>query len=168
LSHWLLLIAVASAWITRHGFGWTHEWIGYVALALVLGRTIWGFAGSGHARFRSFVRPPAETLAYASSVFRGRQKRYLGHNPLGGWMSLTLWLLVALVCASGWLYTTDAYWGIEWVETLHRYLTNLLLAFVALHIAGVILTSVHDGENLVLSMIHGRKRQPAKDESEFS
>ncbi len=73
-------------------------------------------------------------------------------------MTLILLSLVFLVCASGWLYTTDYYWGVEWVETVHRILTNILLVCVGLHIAGVILTSLQERENLLMSMIHGKKR----------
>ena len=69
-------------------------------------------------------------------------------------------LLITLigVCASGWLYTTDAYWGEKWVEELHEALTNVLLLLVALHIGGVIFSSWRHGENLVTAMLHGRKR----------
>jgi cytochrome b len=158
------MLAVIAAWFTRHGFGQTHDLIGYLALVVVLGRLAWGMLGSPYARFRQFVRAPRSTGSYAFSVLKRRQRRYLGHNPLGGWMSLLLWTLVLLVCLTGWLYTTDRYWGVEWVETLHRVLTNGLLACVAIHLAGVIVTSLHDKENLILSMINGRKRPAGKGE----
>jgi cytochrome b len=67
--------------------------------------------------------------------------------------------LVSLVGFTGWLYTTDRYWGVEWVEELHETLSNILFGFVALHIAGVIFTSVRHRENLVAAMLHGRKSE---------
>jgi cytochrome b len=39
-------------------------------------------------------------------------------------MILALLVTVTLVGASGWLYTTDRFWGVEWVEQLHGWLTN--------------------------------------------
>jgi cytochrome b len=157
-----LLAGVAAAGFTRHGFGVTHDWLGYFTMMVVFVRLIWGFAGSTYARFSQFIRAPSQVLSYAKSLSSRGRKRYIGHNPLGGYMSFMLWMLVLLVCASGWLYTTDRYWGIEWVETTHRVLTNTLLIFVGLHITGVIVSSWHDRENLVTAMLHGKKR-PASD-----
>ena len=73
-------------------------------------------------------------------------------------MILALLTMLLLVCASGILYITDRFWGVEWVETTHRVLTNILLGLVGLHVVGVIWTSVREKQNLVFSMIHGRKR----------
>src|SRR5690349_2230733 len=95
--HWALAATCVAAWITTQaGMRW-HEPLGYVALALVLVRLAWGLAGSPYARFSQFVRSPAATLAYARLVARGLAPRYLGHNPLGGWMAVVLWTVVALL-----------------------------------------------------------------------
>ncbi len=156
--HWSLVLTVATAWLTRHSPGRWHEWLGYATLAIVALRTIWGFAGSGHARLADFVRPAPVTAAYARDVFAGREARFIGHNPLGGWMVLALISMVVLVGLTGWLYTTDRYWGVEWVEELHEMLSNILFLFVALHILGVVFTSIRHRENLPAAMLHGRKR----------
>jgi len=47
-------------------------------------------------------------------------------------------LCLAALAFTGWLYTTDAYWGSETVEDLHRALAWALLALVASHVAIVI------------------------------
>ena len=156
--HWSLVLSVAGAWLTRHSPGRWHEWLGYATLAIVAARTAWGFIGAGHARFGEFMRSPAATAAYARSVVGGREARYLGHNPLGGWMVAALLAMVALVGFTGWLYTTDRFWGIAWVERLHSTLSDVLFVFVALHIVGVAFTSARHRENLLASMLHGRKR----------
>lgn len=159
IGHWLLVVSIAAAWLTRHGFGLWHEVIGYLSLAVIGMRLVWGFAGSAHARFGNFIRGPRATMAYASRTLRGEEPRYAGHNPLGAWMIVLLMTMVVLVGASGWLYTTDRYWGIEWVETTHRILSNTLFALIAVHIAGVIYASVRHRENLIGAMLHGRKRE---------
>ena len=164
ISHWTLVLGVVCAWLTRHGSGRWHEWLGYAVLGVVLVRIVWGWIGTKHARFAQFVRPPAPTLAYARLVFAHREPRYLGHNPLGGWMIVVLIVVIIGVCATGWLYTTDAYWGVKWVEELHEGLTNFLLVLVALHIGGVILSSRQHRENLVAAMFSGRKRAPADND----
>jgi cytochrome b len=73
-------------------------------------------------------------------------------------MILALLLTVAATGVSGWLATTDAFWGVAWVEELHDVLADALLLLVALHVAGVLVTSRRHGENLVLAMLTGRKR----------
>ena len=157
--HWTLVLTVAAAWLTRHSAGRWHEWLGYATLAIVVMRTIWGFVGSRHARFTDFIRSASVTAAYARDTFSAREARFVGHNPLGGWMVVILLTMVALVGVTGWLYTTDRFWGVAWVEELHDTLSDILFLFVGLHIAGVVFTSVRHRENLPGSMLHGRKRK---------
>ena len=157
ILHWTLVLSVAAAWLTRHSPGRWHEWLGYGALAVVVARAFWGFVWSRHARFTDFIRSPSITAAYARDVLSAREARFIGHNPLGGWMVIALLAMVVLVGATGWLYTTDRFWGVEWVEDLHETLSNILFATVALHILGVVFTSVRHRENLPAAMLHGRK-----------
>lgn len=159
--HWLLVAGVAAAWLTRSGWGKWHEWIGYATLVLIGVRVAWGWIGPRYARFSDFVRTPSATLGYAKRLLGGGEPRYIGHNPLGGWMILALIVVTALAGVSGWLYTTDAYWGNEQVESLHEGLSIAVLALIALHVCGVLFASFRHRENLVASMIHGRKRPPA-------
>lgn len=159
--HWSLALSVLAAWLSSEGWARWHEWVGYVSLACIVVRLVWGFAGPRHARFGNFVRTPSATLAYARQVAAGSEPRYVGHNPLGGWMILALLLVAALTGLSGWLYTTDAFWGVEWVEEVHEVLAEGLLVLIALHVAGVIFSSRRHRENLVAAMLHGRKRPAA-------
>lgn len=160
LFHWALVLTVSSAWWTGgHTDGW-HENLGYAVAAIVAARVAWGFRGGAYARFAQFVRSPAATWAYARSVQAGRAARYLGHNPLGGWMVLALLGCVGALCLSGWLYTTDLLWGYGWLYWTHFVLGWLLVALVTLHLAGVLFTSWQHRENLVRAMVTGRKPAP--------
>jgi cytochrome b len=158
IGHWLLVFSIAAAWFTRHGGGAWHEWLGYGALAVVAVRIVWGFVGSPHARFSDFVFEPKAVIDYAKALPRRSETHYLGHNPLGGYMVMALLATVALTAVSGWLYTTDRFWGIAWVGNTHAALSDLLLVLIAVHIAGVIFACGREGQNLVASMFHGRKR----------
>ena len=158
--HWALAVTILLAWMTREGGGAWHEWIGYASLALVALRLAWGWTGPRYARFSQFVRSPAAVLQYAARVVKAEEPRYLGHNPLGGWMVVALLANVVLVGATGWLYTTNAYWGEKWLEDTHDALAISLLVLVALHVAGVVVTSIALRENLAAAMVHGRKRPP--------
>ncbi len=163
--HWSLALSVIGAWVTHEVSGGIHEILGYVALAIVGLRLIWGVVGSRHARWSAFIRSPAQSWAYARLVLRGQEARHLGHNPLGGWMIVALLGAVSAASLSGWLFVTDAFWGVPWVEELHARCADALLVLVPLHVAGVIFTSRRQRENLVAAMWHGRKRA---DDSEIT
>ena len=163
-AHWLLAASIVAAWLTREGWGVWHEWIGYGTLFLAAGRMVWGWLGPCYARLSQFVHGPAATLRYARRVSRATEPRHVGHNPLGAWMILALLTVTGLTGLSGWIYTTDQYWGDERVEALHEALAIALLVLAALHVAGVITASLRHRENLVGAMIHGRKRPPAGDD----
>jgi cytochrome b len=160
IGHWALVASVALAWITYQGGNW-HERIGYFSLFLVAFRVTWGWLGPVYARFAQFVRPPAATARYAGDVIARREARYVGHNPLGAWMILALLATVGLTDLTGWLYTTNAYWGDARVINVHFALAIILVVLVAFHVAGVVMTSLRHRENLVAAMFHGRKRPPA-------
>lgn len=157
LLHWTLALSMITSFATHDGGGQVHEASGYVALGAALVRIVLGFTGPGVWRFSSFVQAPAPTLAYAKLVLHRAERRYLGHNPLGGWMVLLL-LVDALACGlTGWLYTTDRFWGLAWLGNLHDVLGHLLIPLLALHLVGVVFTSWRHRENLATAMLHGRK-----------
>ena len=157
LVHWSIAIAVGLAWITDHGPPWLHDTAGYAVLGLVFLRLVSGLFGPQRHRFVQFLASPRATLAYAGKIVAGGEPRFLGHNPLGGWMIVVLLATAAGAGITGWLYTTDRFWGVQWVAILHSSLADILLLLVALHVAGVAFTSFRQGENLVSAMVHGRK-----------
>lgn len=159
IGHWLLVAGVVAAWVTRHSASNWHERLGYLVLGIVALRMVWGWTGSTYARFASFVVSPSRTLDYARQLIARNEPRHLGHNPLGGWMIVALLFTITAVCLTGWLYTTDRFWGMEWVETTHSRLTDLLMILVGLHIVGVFYSTYRHRENLIASMLHGHKRE---------
>lgn len=158
LFHWSLVGAFVIAWATGDELQALHELAGYAIVGLLIMRVIWGFVGTVHARFSDFVHRPSTVIGYLVDTLRLRAKRYLGHNPAGGAMVIALLVMLAITCATGILMTTDAFWGIEWVEEIHEFAANLTVVLVGLHLVGVFVASVEHRENLVKAMITGRKR----------
>ncbi len=158
LFHWLLVAAFITAWITGDELKSVHIYAGYTIIGLLAVRVLWGLFGSTHARFSDFVYHPATTLGYLADMVRLRARRYLGHNPAGGMMVLALIGMLSAITATGYMMTTDAYWGVQWVEEAHETLVNITLVLIGLHLAGVAFASFEHRENLVKAMITGRKR----------
>jgi cytochrome b len=155
LLHWSLAAAVLMAMVTEERG--PHEAAGYVALALLAVRIVWGFIGPRHARFASFVQAPPVVAQYLRDVMQLRARRYLGHNPAGGAMILTLMLTAATAGVTGWLSETNRFFGVGWIEDLHAAAANLLIVLILLHVIGVILSSLLHRENLMRAMVTGRK-----------
>ncbi len=166
--HWSLVLSFFIAYFsTVGGPRWLHEVSGYAALALVAARIVWGFVGAGHARFTSFVPRPTTFIAYAGAMLRGQEPRHLGHNPAAAVMILFLLAMVIGIGTSGWMMTTDAWWGNETVEAIHGLLVDATLLAVAIHVSAAVYESVRHRENLPWSMVTGTKRAPdARDDQD--
>jgi cytochrome b len=158
--HWSLVGLFGFAFLTGDELQTPHEIAGYTIAALVGLRTVWGLIGSRHARFSSFLYGPGAVAGFLRDTLRMRARRYLGHNPAGGWMVIALLLAVAAISGTGFMMTTDAFQGVEWVEDLHEASAFAALGLAALHVAGVIVASLEHGENLIRAMVTGRKRAP--------
>ena len=154
------MLTFAVTYITGQEWRVLHIAAGYAALALISARIVWGVAGTKYARFSQFVKPPALVAVYMRDVVGKREARHLGHNPAGGAMMVALLILLVAVSCSGVLLTSDAFWGSETMDTIHGTLAGITLACIAVHVLGVIFTSIRTRENLIWSMIKGRKRGP--------
>lgn len=181
LFHWTLVAGFATAWISGEiHASEIHVLAGYALCALVAARIYWGFRGSRYARFGSFFFPLGETLAYVRSMFTGRPKHYLGHNPAGALMVFTLLCIVTALLATG--LATLAAIDFEGpllliansvsdetayaLRRLHELLANIAMALVVLHICGAILGSIQHRDNLVKAMFTGKKIAPANQDKE--
>lgn len=160
--HWSLATSFAVAWLAEEGES-LHEIAGYVVLGLVAFRLVWGLVGTVHARFADFVPSPNALIGYLRAMLAGRARRYLGHNPAGGAMIVGLLIMLTLASGSGWLMTTDRFWGENWLEDAHEILSELTLVLIGLHVAGVLVSSIALRENLVAAMITGKKRPEPDD-----
>lgn len=169
--HWFLVASFTTAYFTQTGSYDFHLYAGYSVLGLLAFRLIWGFAGSSYARFSSFLFKPAVVLGYLRDMIKLRPHRYLGHNPAGGVMIVLLLLCLLVTALSG--IALDAgenragplgdtrlflYKGVA--EGVHEVATNVALALIAVHLLGVLYSSLVNRENLVRAMITGRKPSP--------
>jgi cytochrome b len=155
--HWLLVLAYCTAQLTAEEWDAAHEYTGYIILGLVAFRTIWGFGGPRNARFSEFVKSPSAIKAHLTNLLTGRHTAEAGHNPAGGAMVLVLLAWLALTGLTGWLSTTLSGNIAELLEKSHEFLGEYSLLLIALHVAGVIVMSRVERQDLATSMIDGKK-----------
>lgn len=158
LCHWGLVAAVAVAYFLPADILALHLSAGYLVMTLLAFRLVWGVAGSPHARFAGFVPAPRALASHLRAMLLGKEARFLGHNPAGAVMIVLLLLLLAATSISGWLLTLAAFRDDRLCETVHFASAQILIGAVAVHVLGVLFTSLRHRENLVLAMFTGRKR----------
>jgi len=109
IVHWALVVLIGFAWWAgeTHHMDW-HRLAGYGALGLLVFRLIWGFVGSGTARFANFVKHPGETLAYIRTLPSRSHVESHGHNPLGAWSVLAILAALVVQVVSG-LFTVESH-----------------------------------------------------------
>lgn len=160
LIHWSLALTILLNGALVEEESKLHEWIGYVALALVVLRLVWGIVGPRHARFSAFPPSPMGAIRHIRSILVGDRIVHLSHNPIGALMVYNLWLTVIVLGATGYMMTTLQFFGVDWVEEAHEFAFGWLLFSVALHVAGIAFETWRSGVNLVRSMVSGRKNIP--------
>lgn len=156
--HWALAISFAGAYLLSESerLRQVHVMFGYTVLGLIGFRLVWGFVGTRYSRFSSFLFGPRATLRYIGSIAHGAPENHVGHNPLGSYAVYAILVLGLLTGISGYLTLNEI--GGEGAEEFHEVIANLWLVVVGVHIAGVIVSSFAQRENLVRAMVTGYKR----------
>lgn len=159
IFHWSLVALFTFSFVTGDEWKSAHILSGYAIGSLLVIRILWGLVGTRHARFASFIYSPRTIMAFLKDSLSMKAKRYVGHNPAGGAMVILLIAMISGIVTTGYMMTTDTFWGIEWVEDVHKALVYSTLGLIALHVAGVVLASLEHRENLARAMITGWKRR---------
>lgn len=177
LFHWSLAICVSGAILSAKlssefadGMAW-HKRFGIAVLTLLVFRLIWGFTGSTHARFSSFLPTPRKVLTYLKDL-RSHAGPVIGHNPLGA-LSVFAVLGVCLFQATSGLFITDEI-SLEGplykhisnalasaLGEVHETMGNLLIPLLFLHLAAIFFYRFAKRENLIAPMLTGKKEIPS-------
>lgn len=171
VSHWLIVLLVASAWLSSEigdaELKW-HSWNGYALFVLVLSRLVWGVVGSTTARYSSFIKAPKHALMYLRDMYKGNEAEYIGHNPAGGWMALMLWMVLITQAVTGMFSSDDIIFDgpfsfyvssstVSTITGIHHLLFNVLVLLVMFHVFAVFYHQRIKNEKLVQAMITGVK-----------
>ena len=177
LFHWLLVVCIAGSFLTINlgdEFIQWHAYFGYSILTLLIFRIIWGFVGSTHARFSSFLPTKKAIFNYLS----GSSPRVLGHNPIGAISVFALIFVLSVQVLTG-LFVDDE---VSFQGPLAKYVSGSISSFfseihegnqvviytlIAIHIAAIWYYKKFKGENLIKPMINGDKEIDPSEEAKY-
>ncbi len=177
LFHWLLVICIIGSLISVNLGGNAIEWhayFGYSILTLLIFRILWGFVGSKHARFASFL-PTREAIF---NYLQGKSPRYLGHNPIGALSVFALLLVLSVQVITG-LFVDDE---IAFQGPLAKYVPNFLVSIlseihegnqvliytlITIHIVAIWFYKRFKGDNLIKPMLVGDKEIDPSEEAQY-
>jgi cytochrome b len=176
--HWLLVLCIIGSLVSvnfvDNAMDW-HAYFGYSVLTLLIFRIVWGFVGSTHARFVSFIPNHKKILDY----LQGNTARGLGHSPLGALSVFAILLALSVQALTG-LFADDE---IAFQGPLAKYVSNSLVSIlseiheanqvviytlIAIHIAAIIYYKKFKGEDLIKPMISGDKEIDPSEEANYS
>ena len=155
IFHWSLAASFLLNYTVLEEGENLHEWVGYYALALIAIRIVWGFIGPQNARFSDFWPTPTRIKAHLREHLHGQIPSPDRHNPVGGLMILALMAGMLVTGITGWLSTTDMFWGEELIEELHEGAASVVMGLVCLHVAAIVWFSRKGPHNLARIMWTG-------------
>jgi len=171
LFHWLLVISFLIAYVLEDDRLNLHVLAGSIVFGLIVFRLIWGFMGTEYSRFADFICSFKQIIQHLRDLVRLRPAHHSGHTPIGSVMILLLLFCLLLLTLSGiMLYAHEgAHFPLAgfmaateldttlFIENLHGWIADMLMLFVLFHIAGVLLESLLQKQNLIWAMFTGYK-----------
>jgi len=164
--HWLLVITILCSFIAVKIGGNAMTWharFGYLVIALMAFRLIWGFIGSYHARFVNFIKSPRSIIEYFKNPLPTP-----GHSPLGAVAVVVLITLFTAQALAG-LFASDdiafdgplakyvpSYW-VELLTSLHRLNEPVLLGLILIHVIAIFYYKIFKKQDLIKPMLTGDK-----------
>ena len=108
LTHWGIAISVLANALVNEGGSLIHVSLGWLVMALLVMRLVWGVLGPTEARFSAFPPNPVAALRHMGQLLTGRVDHYRTHNPAGALMAYAFWAALAVVTVTGLIMTGGA------------------------------------------------------------
>jgi len=175
--HWLLVLCIIGSLVSvnlgENAIEW-HAYFGYSVLTLLIFRIVWGFVGSRHARFASFLPNRESVLNY----LQGKAPRVLGHNPIGALSVFALLLVLSVQVLTG-LFVDDEItfqgplakyvpnWVVSFFSEIHEGNQVVIYILITIHIAAILYYKKFKGEDLIKPMISGDKEIDPSEEANY-
>lgn len=161
MLHWLMALSFTGAYLTAESEHWrlVHVTLGYTLGGLLVARVLWGLLGPRHARLTYLWSRLQGLPAWLQSLRTAAPAWRQGQNLL---MALAVALILALILPltlSGYASYAEwggGGWGGEWLEELHEFFGNAMLAVVLGHVGLIAGLSLLRRTNQALPMLTGR------------
>lgn len=108
VTHWGIAVSVLANGALDEGGSLVHVSLGWLVLALLVLRLVWGVLGPREARFSAFPPNPVAALRHLRQLASGKVRHYPSHNPAGAMMAYAFWACLALVTVTGLVMTGGA------------------------------------------------------------
>jgi cytochrome b len=171
--HWVLALAVSTGWCFGKFMNFDiiqwHFYIGYLVLALMVFRYIWGFFGPEPIRYRALLPTPTSTFSYLRTLGQRKASGTPGHNPVGSLSVIAMLIVITAQAATGLFVESADFFEYgplaEYVEETtissmtwwHRFIADIIFILVILHVLAILFYLLWKKENLIKPMIIGWK-----------
>jgi len=154
--HALLALSFAGAYVTAESemFRLVHVSLGYTMGGLMGARLLWGLLGPRYARWSAMWGKMRGVGDWLHGLRTGQASWRQAQNLYMAWTVGMVLLVIAPAVLSG--YAVYQEWTGEWLEDLHEFFGNFMLALVLAHISGIVWLSLARRRNLAKPMLTGR------------
>ncbi len=173
IFHWVLAVCFLIAYVVEDDRLNLHLLAGSIMFGLIIFRLIWGIMGTEHSRFADFICSFKQIIQHLRDLVSLRPAHHMGHTPVGGVMIFVLLAGLLMLSLSGamlysfenssipfaFLMTEVTPDTILLIENSHELIADILALFVLFHVAGVLVESVLQKQNLIRAMITGYKKE---------
>ena len=161
--HWFLVVFIAIEFFTDDDqLMWIHEFVGYFIAILIVFRFYIGFWGEKYELFKN------------SYMFMPRDLgKWYGHNIPASYVLGFMQILIMIIFISGlmllgatefegvmvWVMMDISVATSDLIHLIHELSTDILLALIATHLAGLSMANFIHDEKVIQSMITGKKER---------
>jgi len=171
VTHVLLMVMMLAVFLTPEvkRLLSLHVALGYTLALLFLFRILWGFMDVKYSKFKDFNFNLRDLKEYMFSIF-GNKKEHIGHNPASSYAIIAMIVLTFLAVITGALtYGVKEGMGLfsfmnhtmfrdmKLFKEVHEFFSNVLMAVIFAHIAGVLLDKFFHKSRALESMVDGYK-----------
>lgn len=172
IFHFCLVLFIIISWMSADDdYLQIHSAFGYAIGVLIIYRFVWGIIGPKYSHFRDFNFSIKKAIDFSNNILFN-EKKYLGHNPAASIVLFYMLVIILITVLSGVLTLGEQeekgvfsslhstfFKDFELLEALHELFANFMLAFIFIHLMGILIDRLlHKEDETVKSILTGYKK----------